>query len=71
MGDNLYQPIQIDHDQNFSSWDDLDALIFKPKWLLQQYFHKDTSNQIQPLGLLQRYFHKDASNQIQPLGLLQ
>ena len=52
MGNNLYQRIQIDHDQTLAA-----DLIFKTKWLLQRYFHKDTSNQIQPLGLYRLIIH--------------
>ena len=55
MGNNLYQPIQIDHDQTLAAG--IFDLIFKTKWLLQRYFHKDTSNQIQPLGLYRLIIH--------------
>ena len=44
MGNNLYQEIQIDHDQTLTAG--IFDLIFKTKWLLQRYSHKDTSNQI-------------------------
>ena len=53
MGNNLYQPIQIDQTLAAGIFD----LIFKTKWLLQRYFHKDTSNQIQPLGLHRLIIH--------------
>ena len=55
MGNNLYQPIQIDHEQ--TSAVGIFALIFKTKWLLQRYFHKDTSNKILPLGLYRLIVH--------------
>ena len=56
MGNNnLYQLIQIDHDQTLAAG--IFALIFKTKWLLQRYFHKNTSNQIQPLGLYRLIIH--------------
>ena len=54
-GNNLYQPIQIDHDQTLAAG--IFDSIFKTKWLLQRYFHKDTSNQIQPLGLYRLIIH--------------
>ena len=47
MSNNLYQPVEIDHDQTLAAG--IFALIFKTKWLLQRYFHKDTSNQIYSL----------------------
>ena len=43
-GNNLYQEIQIDHDQTLTAG--IFDLVFKTKWLLQQYSHKDTSNLI-------------------------
>ena len=55
MGNNLHQPIQIDHDQTLAAG--IFDLIFKTKWLLQRYFHKDISNQIQPLGLYRLIIH--------------
>ena len=53
MGNNLYQSIQINHDQTLAAG--ILDLIFKTKWLLQRY--KDTSNQIQPLGLYRLTIH--------------
>ena len=54
MGNNLYQ--EIDHDQILTSG--IFDFIFKTKCgLLQRYFHKDTSNQIQPLGLYRLIIH--------------
>ena len=55
MGNNLYRPIQIDHDQTLAAG--IFDLISKLKWLLQRYFYKDTSNQIQPSGLYRLITH--------------
>ena len=55
MGNNLYQPIQIDHDQTLAAG--IFALILKTKWLLHRYFHKDTSNQVRSLGLYRLIIH--------------